>query len=185
MTINEIESEDGAKLREDGKCADNNKEKYLHYLPLFETVEYTIHGAGVGVVAKENVPAGTQVGIYVGKVKSKADFINNGAGPYAIGIGNGQVLDAAGTSSSESLAHLCNTAFGTAQKNNARFKIWHKGGGEVRVRVVTTTPIKKGEEVLVPYGRGHIAYIEYLRTMVPPPPSPPAEKEESSSEDYS
>ena len=120
MTINEIESEDGAKLREDGKCADNNKEKYLPYLPLFETAESTIPGAGVGVVAKENVPAGTQVGIYVGQVKSKADFINNGAGPYAIYIGNVQVLDAAGTSSSESLAHLCNTAFGTAQKNNAR-----------------------------------------------------------------
>lgn len=104
-----------------------------------------IPGAGLGVIATQDVPAGTLVSYYKGRVLQK----ESASSRYQVWVCKGYIIDA--EDEMDCIARYINH-LPKGGRSNCRFVMRHETGGKKTVKVITTRTIRSGEEVYLNYG---------------------------------
>lgn len=124
----------------------------------------TIPNAGQGLFALKTFPKDTSLGEYKGKVMSREEFdkkYGDDGGQYGADLGPNKVVDAASTQST--VLRYVNGSDNPKKKlpSNTKFKV--KGKNKA-VEMRTTKKVEKGQEFLVPYGKGYWGQNEPKKT---------------------
>jgi len=117
----------------------------------------TIPGAGMGLFATKEFRSREKICDYGGKLMSKemSDKIDSG---YAVGVSDGKVRDSASTQAGIGrYANTCRTKNKREKdcKGNNAELVESSMGRRVHLETIDNKRIKKGDEVLVRYGRGY------------------------------
>lgn len=105
-----------------------------------------IPGVGLGVIAIQDVPPGTLVSYYKGRVLQKENMYSR----YQVLVCKGYIIDA--EDEMDCIARYINH-LPKGGRSNCRFVMRHETGGKKTVKVITTRTIRSGEEVYLNYGR--------------------------------
>ena len=120
-----------------------------------------IPGSGKGLFTITDIPSGTQIVEYKGKVTDWKDVNHkDGKNPYIFYVNRKRVIDALNYPSA--LARYANDASGITRtaglRNNS---IYETRKGKVYIKAVKN--IKKGTEILVAYGKEYWEVIKALK----------------------
>lgn len=124
---------------------------HLQSLMQLRIKQSTVPGAGKGLYAARDFAAGEEVTRYTGDLaigRAAQGFF--GGSKYVFGLNSNIAIDAARRNSAP--GRMVNDSRGTGRPPNLT---WVVDNARRRVRMITTRPVKKGEEFLIPYGASY------------------------------